>query len=154
VKHDDSNDNDLDRRVMELAARDLPLAAEILREAIRVPADLVDRSDDGRDLQAGLSNHEGARLRGLLAAIIAHRAVRDPRDVAIDAFGNLVWTVTDPDDGIAPADKKVIYLDGHSDTVRALRDDWHRKSGGGLDPYLGIVAADKVDRAFLKRELG
>ncbi|MFO0750868.1 MAG: peptidase dimerization domain-containing protein [Myxococcota bacterium] len=146
---------ELDRRVRELAARDLPLAAKILREAVRVPADYVDRAaDDGGDARSGLSNHEGPRLRGLMAAIVEHKAVRHPSDVAVDAFGNLVWTVSDPDDGVAPADKKVIYLDGHSDTVRALRADWLRKSGGGLDPYLGIIDPARIDRAFLRSELG
>ncbi len=149
---------ELDRCVMELAARDLPLAAAILREAVRVPADWLDKkADDGGDPKCGLSNHEGPRLEGLKKAIIEHRAVRHPDDVAIDAFGNLVWTVSDPDDGIAPADKKVIYLDGHSDTVRALRSDWIAKTGGGLDPYLGILDPARLDdagRGFLRRELG
>lgn len=146
---------ELDTRVMALAARDLPLAAAILREAIRAPADVVDMAEEeGGDPRAGTSNHEGSRLRGLETAILEHRAVRHPSDVWIDALGNLVWTVSDPDDGIAPADKKVIYLDGHSDTVKALREAWHLKSDGGLDPYAGLVDAAKVDRGFLRRELG
>lgn len=145
----------LDQQVMMLAARDLPLAAQILADAIRAPAGVVDRSpDEGGDPLAGLSNHEGGRLERLKAAIIEHRAVRHPDDVGFDAFGNLVWTVSDPDDGVAPADKLVIYLDGHTDTVRALREDWHAKSGGGLDPYLGVVDEAHVDRDFLRRELG
>ena len=37
---------DLDSRVAELAQRHLPLAAAILREAIRTPADHVDRKPD------------------------------------------------------------------------------------------------------------
>ncbi len=48
----------------------------------------------------------------------------------------------------------MIYLDGHSDTVRALRDQWTQKIGGGIDAYDGLVDAKKVDRAFLQRELG
>jgi putative selenium metabolism hydrolase len=62
--------------------------------------------------------------------------------------------VLDAEDGIAPDRKKVIYLDGHSDTVRALRPQWLEKAGGGVDAYEGLVDAKKVDRAFLKKELG
>ena len=54
----------LDERVAELAARYRPLAVEILREAIRIPADQVDRPvDQGGDPQAGLSNHERPAAR-------------------------------------------------------------------------------------------
>lgn len=145
----------LDAQVAALAARDLPLAAEMLAEAIRVPADFVDVPiDQGGDPLCGLSNHEGPRLQGLQRAILLHRAVDRPQDVWFDGFGNLVWTVSDPSDGFAAADKKVIWLDGHSDTVRALRDGWRTKTGGGLDPYLGMVDSGKVDREFLRRELG
>ena len=38
--------SELDTRVAELAARYRPLAAEILREVIRIPADYVDRPKD------------------------------------------------------------------------------------------------------------
>ncbi len=38
--------NELDTKVAELAARYRPLAAEILREVIRIPADYVDRPED------------------------------------------------------------------------------------------------------------
>ncbi len=49
----------------------------------------------------------------------------------------------------------MIYLDGHTDTVQALRDDWREKTGGGLDPYDGLRRREaKVDRAFLRGELG
>ncbi|MCC6619674.1 MAG: peptidase dimerization domain-containing protein [Deltaproteobacteria bacterium] len=150
----------LDERIMALAERDLPLGRAILAEAIRVPADHVDRPRaDGGDPLCGLSNHEGPRLEGLRRAIVEHRAVRHPEDVTIDDFGNLVWTVSDPDDGVRPEDKKVIYLDGHSDTVRALREDWLKKSEGALDPYLGVVDPARLEpggaaRAFLRQELG
>jgi len=148
--------NALDLKIIELAKRDVPLAAEILARAIRIPNDFVDRpSDDGGDPLCGLSNHEGPRLAVLRAAIIDYQAVSDPGDVQIDAFGNLVWTVSDPNDGIPPADKKVIYLDGHSDTVRALREDWLAKFGGKLDPYLGCLDdRDTLDAEALHRELG
>ena len=116
----------LDERIAELAARYRPLAVEILREAVRIPADQVDLPvDAGGDPAAGLSNHERRRLEMLRDRIVAIGAVRHAADVDFDEFGNLVWVVQDDDDGIAADDKKVIYLDGHSDTVQSLRDQWH-----------------------------
>ena len=145
----------LDERVAELAARYRPLAVEILQEAVRIPADQVDLPDDqGGDPQAGLSNHERPRLEMLRRRIIEIGAVRDPADVGFDEFGNLVWTLQDSDDGIAPDDKKVIYLDGHSDTVQALREQWHAKLDGAVDPYDGLIDASKLDRDAVRAELG
>lgn len=145
----------LPERVAELAARDHELAVALLAEVIRIPADYVDRPvREGGDPQCGLSNHEGPRLEYLKRRIVEIGAVRHPADVEIDAFGNLVWTVTDPDDGILPADKKVIYFDGHSDTVKALRSQWTAKTNGGVDAYDGLVDAAKLDREFLRGELG
>lgn len=144
----------LDRRVGELSERYLPLAVDILREVIRIPADHVDRPvDEDGDPSCGLSNHEGPRLDHLRRRIIEIGAVRSPDDVGFDRFGNLVWTVSDPGDGIPDSAKKVIYLDGHSDTVAALRSAWHAKLVG-IDAYEGLVDADLVDRDELRRELG
>jgi acetylornithine deacetylase/succinyl-diaminopimelate desuccinylase-like protein len=146
--------SDLDARVAELSERYLPLAATILRECIRIPADYVDRSvDEGGDPDCGLSNHEGPRLEFLRQTIIDIDAVRTADDVWFDDYGNLVWTVTDPHDGIYPPDKRVVYFDGHSDTVQALRSTWQEKLGG-IDAYDGIVDLDRVDRDFLRSELG
>ncbi len=145
----------LDKRVAELAEKYLPLAVEILKEAIRIPADYVDKpADAGGDPLCGLSNHEGPRLEYMRRRIIDTGAVRHPDDVWFDDYGNLVWTVQDIDDGMAPADKRVIYFDGHTDTVKALRSQWIEKIGGGIDAYDGVVDWDKVDRAFLREELG
>ncbi len=145
---------DLDAVIAEQAARHLPLAVEILRECIRIPADHVDRAiDAGGDPDAGLSNHEGPRLEYLRRTIVEIGAVRSPDDVWIDDYGNLVWTVSDPTDGIDPADRRVIWFDGHSDTVAALRETWRAKTGG-IDAYDGVVDDGAVDRAFLRRELG
>ena len=141
--------SDLDARVAELAERYRSLAAAILAEAIRVQADHVDAGDP----ECGLSNHEGPRLEGLRKAIIDHGAVRSGDDVGFDTFGNLVWTVQDPTDGVALADKRVIYFDGHSDTVNALRSSWLPKTGGA-DAYEGLVAGDRLDHGFLESELG
>ena len=147
--------SDLDKKVAELAARDRGLAVKLLKEVVRIPADYVDKpADQGGDPQCGLSNHEGPRLEYLKKMIVEVGAVRSPEDVAVDAYGNLVWSVEDPDDGIPRAEKKVIYYDGHSDTVRALRAQWREKIGGGIDSYDGLVDTNKVDRAFLQRELG
>ena len=147
--------SDLDARVRELAARYRPLAAEILAEAIRIPADYVDRpKSEGGDPECGLSNHEGPRLEYLRRKVVEIGAVRSPDDVDFDEYGNLVWVLQDPTDGVAPADKRVIYLDGHTDTVRALRGQWIDKIGGGVDAYDGLVDGDRADRDFLRGELG
>ena len=147
-------DERLDEHVAELSERYLPLAAAILREAIRIPADYVDRpTEEGGDPACGTSNHEGPRLEFLKQTIIDVGAVRFPEDVGFDDYGNLVWTVTDPEDGIYPDDKRVVYFDGHTDTVQALRSTWREKLVG-IDAYDGLVDADAVDRDYLRRELG
>jgi putative selenium metabolism hydrolase len=147
--------SNLDARVAELAAKYHPLAVEILKEAIRIPADYVDRpASQGGDPLCGLSNHEFARLDFLRRRIIEIGAVRRPEDAAFDDFGNLVWVVSDPDDGVAPAEKKIIYLDGHTDTVKALRPVWLEKTNGGVDAYNGLIDARKFDKAALDKELG
>ncbi len=144
----------LDTKVAELAARYRPLAERLLRELIRVPADRVDLpKDQGGDPLCGLSNHEKPRLDALKRAIVEVGAVRRPEDIGFDGYGNLVWTVEDPSDGISPADKRVVYLDGHADTVKALRPAWREKTGG-LDAYDGLVDASRTNDAFLKGELG
>ena len=149
-----STRDSLDQQIAELAARYRPLAATILREVIRIPADYVDRPlDQGGDPLCGLSNHEQPRLEYLQRMIVEHGAVRHPDDVWFDGYGNLVWTVSDPDDGVPLEKKKVIYYDGHSDTVKALRPAWRDKTGG-LDAYDGVVAPERVNREFLRRELG
>jgi putative selenium metabolism hydrolase len=145
----------LDDRVADLAARDLELAARILREAIRIPADFVDLpAGRGGDPACGLSNHEGPRLDVLRRALVEIGAVAHPDDATYDPFGNLTWTLEDPSDGIARERKRVIYWDGHCDTVRALRERWHERIGGGVDPYLGWTDGARADRAFLRGELG
>ena len=146
--------SNLDQKTAALAAKYRPLAAELLAEVVRIPADYVDRPvDDGGDPSCGLSNHEQPRLEYLKKRIVEIGAVRHPDDVGFDDFGNLVWTVEDPDDGIARADKRVVYLDGHSDTVKALRPAWIARTGG-LDAYDGLVDPSKIDREFLRQELG
>lgn len=140
----------LDERVAELAARYRPLAVQILKEAIRIPADEV----DGTDPSSGLSNHEGARLRFLRDTIIDIEAVQHADDVGFDEFGNLVWTVTNGFDEMPPDHKKVVYMDGHSDTVQALRPQWHDKLAGAVDPYDGLVNPAALDAASLRAQLG
>lgn len=146
---------DLDHKVADLAERYRPLATSILREAIRIPADEVDRAaDDGGDPSAGLSNHERARLVFLRDTIVDIGAVRHADDVWFDELGSLVWTVRDPFDGVAPEHQAVIWFDGHSDTVQALRAQWHAKLGGAVDPYDGLVDPTRLDGEALRRELG
>jgi putative selenium metabolism hydrolase len=139
----------LDESIAQLAQRYRTLAVSILEEAIRIPADHV-----ATDPQCGLSNHELPRLEYLRDTIISVGAVEKPDDVWFDGFGNLCWVVQDPHDGVAADDKVVIMLDGHTDTVNALRARWHEAIGGGIDPYLGWIDGSKVDRDFLRRELG
>ena len=146
--------NELDKKVAELAEKYRPLAAEILREVIRIPADHVDRPvDAGGDPSCGLSNHEKPRLEYLKRKIIEAGAVRRPADVGFDGYGNLVWTVEDPEDGTPSKEKRVVYFDGHSDTVRPLRPAWREKTGG-IDSFEGLFDAAAVRRDFLEGELG
>jgi len=144
----------LDHRIAELAERDADLTAAIVREAVRLPADHVDRpTEQGGDPRCGTSNHEAPRLEYLKEMLIEHRGVRSAADVSYDAFGNLVWSIEDPSDPTPREQKRVIYWDGHCDTVRPLRDEWRSKTGG-LDPYDGLIDPARLDRAFLRRELG
>ena len=146
--------NHLDERIGELSQKYLPLAAEILAECIRIPADHVDRpAEHGGDPLCGLSNHEGPRLEYLKAKIVEIGAVRSPADVWFDDFGSLVWTVSNPDDGVEPPDKRVVYMDGHSDTVKALRSTWIDKLVG-IDAYDGLVDQSAIDRDYLRSQLG
>jgi putative selenium metabolism hydrolase len=141
--------SDLNARIARLAQKYRPLAVEMLKEVIRIPADHV-----ARDSNCGLSNGEKERLTYLKNKIVEIGAVRDAKDVDFDGFGNLVWTVEDPSDGIPASQKKVIYLDGHSDTVGALRGQWLEKIGGGIDCYDGLTDKTKVNKDFLKSQLG
>ena len=155
MKSETSSVLDLDARVTELSRKYLPLAVQLLKDVIRIPADYVDRPvEDGGDPHCGLSNHEGPRLELLRRRIVELGAVEREEDCFVDAFGNLVWTVQDPNDGVPLEEKSVIYLDGHSDTVRALRDRWKESIGGGIDAYDGLVDESRVNRDFLKGELG
>ena len=144
----------LDARIAELAAKYLPLAKEILAEAIRIPADYVDKPlEKGGDPLCGTSNHEQPRLEYLRKKIVEIQAVRKPEDVFFDGFGNLVWQVEDPNDGIPAAQKKVVYIDGHTDTVKPLRAQWKEKVVGA-DCFDGLVDASKLNKEFLRKELG
>ncbi len=144
----------VDERIHELSVKYRPLAIELLREVVRIPADHVDRSpEEGGDPLCGLSNHEGPRLEYLKRRIVELDAVADAADVFFDDFGNLVWEVSDPDDGIDPDEKTVVWYDGHTDTVAALRPRW-REATGGLDCYDGLVDESKLNEDFLGGELG
>ncbi len=145
----------MDRKISQLAQQYRPLAVKILKEAIRIPADFVDRAPDkGGDPRCGLSNHELPRLEYLRRTIVEIGAVDRQEDVWFDGFGNLCWVVEDRSDGIPAAEKSVIMFDGHTDTVNALRSRWHEAIGGGIDPYLGWTDDKKIDRKFLESELG
>ena len=145
----------LDQKIAALAHKYRPLAAEILAEVVRIPADFVDQSvDAGGDPSCGLSNHEGPRLEYMRKVIIEHGCVFNADDVGFDDFGNLAWTLMDPADPIPVGERRVIYFDGHTDTVKALREQWTEKIGAGMDSYDGLTDSSSVDRSFLRRELG
>ncbi len=147
--------NNLDRRISELSLKYLPLAEELLKEAIRIPADYVDKPiDQGGDPDCGLSNHEGPRLEYLKKRIVEIKAVRSEEDVWFDEYGNIVWTVKDINDGIPDEEKRIIYFDGHTDTVGALRDQWLAKTDGSVDVYDGILKPNNMANDFLINELG
>ena len=68
--------NNLDQKISALSLKYLPLAEELLKEAIRIPADYVDKPvDQGGDPNCGLSNHEGPRLKYLKKRIAEIDAV-------------------------------------------------------------------------------
>jgi acetylornithine deacetylase/succinyl-diaminopimelate desuccinylase-like protein len=145
----------LDDRIAILAARYRPLAARILAEAVRIPADYVDRpAEEGGDPLCGLSNHEGPRMEYLRRAVVEAAAVRRPADVGFDDYGNLVWVVEDESDGVPRRDKRVVYLDGHVDTVNALRPQWLEKTNGGIDAYRGLIDEGRLVRSTLRGLLG
>lgn len=146
--------SNLDVRVAELAAKYRSLGAEILAETIRIPSDYVDKPlDQGGDPLCGLSNHEGPRLEYLKAKLIEIGGVHDASDAGFDEYGNLVWHLEEPGDPTPAADKKIIYLDGHTDTVKALRTQWTAKIGTGIDAYNGQGEGD-ISWDFLTDELG
>ena len=146
--------SNLDTRIAELAAKYLPLAAEMLKEVIRIPADYVEKPvDQGGDPFCGTSNHEFPRIDYLRKKIVAIKAVRREEDAYFDDFGNLVWRVEASNDGIPSDQKKVIYIDGHTDTVKPLRAQWLQNTGG-IDCFDGVIDATKVNKAFLNKELG
>lgn len=145
----------LDQKVAELAERYRPLAVRILKEAIRIPADEVDLAvEAGGDPSSGLSNHEARRLQFLRDTIIDIDAVRHADDVWFDDYGNLVWVVRDPFDAVPPDHQRIIYFDGHTDTVQALRSQWHDKLDDAVDPYEGRVKDAVLDPGKLRGELG
>ncbi|OHT17700.1 Clan MH, family M20, peptidase T-like metallopeptidase [Tritrichomonas foetus] len=140
---------ELDRQIAELAQKYSPDALRLLAELIRIPADHYEK-----DPLCGTSNHETPRLDYLRQFIIDNGAVESPEDVNYDEFGSLVWTVRDKSDNTPLNDLKVVYLDGHSDTVFPLRDNWHNVLGEGIDPFNGLTDAAKVDEEAMKKELG
>ena len=99
----------LEAKIIAAAQECRPLAVELLSEAVRIPADYVDLSPaDGGDPSCGLSNHEGPRLEYFRRKIVELGAVDSAEDVRFDNFGNLWWTVQDPNDGVPPEKKTVI----------------------------------------------
>ena len=144
----DEEPNELDEKIYSLSQKYAPEAIELLKELIRIPADYQDE-----DPLCGTSNHETHRLDYLKRRIVELGAVLDAKDVDYDAFGSLVWTVTDPDDQTPEDKKRVIYLDGHSDTVFPLRENWKNVLGEGIDCFDGLKDAEKVNFENMQHEL-
>ena len=138
----------IDARVAELAKKYLPLAIEFLKEVVRIPADSYEK-----DAYSGTSNHEKPRLDYCMAMIRKHKCVENDEDVFYDDFGDLCWIVQDKDDGIPAAKKRVVYFDGHSDTVYPLREQWHEVIGGGIDCYNGLTDITKVNEEALRKSV-
>ena len=83
--------NQLDTRISELSEKYLPLAVEMLKEVIRIPADYVDKPlEQGGDPECGLSNHEGPRLEYLRNKIIEIGGVRSADDIGFDEYMQIV----------------------------------------------------------------
>ena len=139
----------LEDRIAELAKKYLPLAEEWLKEAIRIPIDTIAENPN-----VGMSNGEEPRLQYLKSQIIKHKCVFNPEDVFFDEFGDLVWYVEDKEDSIPSAEKKVIYFDGHTDTVNPLQEQWHKTLGDGIDPFLGLTDPSKCCYETLKQNIG
>lgn len=137
----------LAQKIADLAAKYHGLACEWLSEAIRIPADEIKENP-----KAGQSAGEGKRLEYLKSEIIKHKCVMKPEDVWIDEAGNLEWVAEDPDDKTPRELKKVIYFDGHTDTVAPLPEGW--KKIGGVDCWNGLLDASKINRDELKKNLG
>eukprot|EP00013_Stygamoeba_regulata_P003376 CAMPEP_0177631914 /NCGR_PEP_ID=MMETSP0447-20121125/2005_1 /TAXON_ID=0 /ORGANISM="Stygamoeba regulata, Strain BSH-02190019" /LENGTH=495 /DNA_ID=CAMNT_0019133433 /DNA_START=82 /DNA_END=1569 /DNA_ORIENTATION=+ len=134
--------------IAALCAQYLPEARALLAALIEIP-----RADWAVDGKAGMSGGEEKRLRFLAEEIRRLRAVERDEDVWLDEFGSIVWQVEDTGDGVARDNKKVIYFDGHTDTVAPLPDQWAKLAGPGLHPHLGMVDAAAVHLPFLQGEL-
>lgn len=139
---------ELDRKIVELARDYAPQAIELIHDLIKIPADHYEE-----DPLCGTTNHETSRLEYLKQYIIDKRAVDNAEDVFYDEFGNLVWTIRDSEDTTPLDDLKVIYFDGHSDTVKPFPDNWHSVLGEGIDPFNGLTDITKVNEENMRKEL-
>ena len=83
--------NQLDARISELSEKYLPLAVEMLKEVIRIPADYVDKPlDQGGDPECGLSNHEGPRLESCVTRLL--RLAVSVRRMTLDLMSMGIWS--------------------------------------------------------------
>lgn len=48
----------------------------------------------------------------------------------------------------------MVYFDGHTDTVNALRQQWKQQLGAGIDAYDGMQRPSEVNIDALRKELG
>ena len=138
----------------ELDAKIIALSNDYLSEATELLKSLINFSPNSQDPLLGTSNHEESRLLFLKNEILRLGAVLNPNDISFDPYGNLVWTILDPDDPIPINQRKVIYLNAHADISPASSSEWNQKIDSGIDPYLGITDIGKVNFDSVERELG
>ena len=108
----------LDERIAELAAKYLPLAKEILAEAIRIPADYVEKPlDQGGDPLCGTSNHEFPRLEYLRRKILEIKA-EEVREALAESVNQVVEAAkialerTPPELAADIVDKGIVLVGG------------------------------------------
>lgn len=153
-RRDELQDDNASFDVTEFDKKITMLSKKYEADAIKMLIELISIPEEGTndDPLCGSSGHEGLRLAYLKNKIIEIGAVLNPNDVYFDEYGNLVWTINDPEDDIPLSQRKTIYLDGHIDTYEVNRSDW-KKVGNGIDCFKGLINADDVDYEKLKNEL-
>lgn len=126
---------DLAKDVASLCEKYAEDARQLLKDVIAVCEE-----DYMKDGCSGMSGNEAKRLNLLKSRIVSLRAVEKEEDVFFDDFGSLVWIVTDSSDH---GNKKVIFFDGHSDTVDPLPSKWKEKAG--VDCFRGLLDRSNVN---------
>ena len=138
----------LDAKIASAAARDLPLAASILREAIRIPADHVDRPV-GAGRRPALRHQQPRGSAPGVPAARHRRGRRRARTRTTSATTpSATWTGCWRTATTACRPREARRLPGRP---RRHGPGAARRSGarrrGGIDPFHGLVDLARVDRA-------